>query len=50
MWLTQREPIQLVKDFTAKYAWDGVEFYMGIVVEEDQSFKGIVEHLCDAFQ
>ena len=29
--LTQREAIQLVKDFTAEHAWDEVEFYMGMV-------------------
>ena len=46
----QREVIQLVKDFTAEYAWDEVEFYMGMVTEEDQSFKGPIDHLCNAFQ
>ena len=39
-----------MKDFTAKHAWDEVYFYMGIVAEEDQSFEGFMEHLCDAFQ
>ena len=48
--LTQREAIQLVNDFTAKRAQDEVEFYMGMVAEEDQSFKGLIDHLCDAFQ
>ena len=48
--LTQREAIQLVKDFTAERAQDEVEFYMGMVAEEDQSFEGLIDHLCDAFQ
>ena len=48
--LTQREAIQLVNDFTMGCAWDEVEFYMGMVMEEDQSFKGLIEHLRDAFQ
>ena len=38
--LTQTEAIQqLVKDFSAKWAWDKVQFCMGIVAEEDQSSK-----------
>ena len=41
--------IQLVKDFTAERAQDEVEFYMGMVAEEDQSFEGLINHLCDAF-
>ena len=48
--LTQREAIQLIKDFTAERAQDEVEFYMGMVAEEDQSFEGLIDHLCDAFQ
>ena len=48
--LTQREAIQLVKDFTAEHAWDEVESYLGLFIEEDQSFEGLVEHLQDAFQ
>ena len=48
--LTQREAIQLVKDFTVEHAQDEVEFYMGMVQEEDQSFEGLIEHLLDAFQ
>ena len=31
-------------------ARDEVEFYMGMIAEEDQSFKGLIDHLCDAFQ
>ena len=48
--LPQREAIQLVKDFTTEHASDEVEFYMGMVMEEDQSFKGLFEHLQDSFQ
>ena len=48
--LTQRETIQLVKDFTAECARDEVEFYMGMMAEEDQSFEGLIDHLCGAFQ
>ena len=43
--LTQREAIQLVKDFTVEHAQDEVEFYMGMVMKEDQSFEGLIEHL-----
>ena len=48
--LTQREGIQLVKDFTTEHAQDEVEFYMGMVAKEDQSFEGLIDHLHDAFQ
>ena len=47
--LTQREAIQLVKDFTMEHAQDEVEFYMCMVMEEDQAFKVLIEHLRDAF-
>ena len=47
---TQREAIQLVKDFTVEHAWDEVQFYMGMVAKEDQSFKGLIDQLHDAFQ
>ena len=47
---TQREAIQLVKDFTMECAWDEVEFYMCMVAEEDQSLEGLIGHLHDAFQ
>ena len=30
---TQREAIQLVKDFTMEHAWDEVEFYIGMVAQ-----------------
>ena len=48
--LTQRDTIQLVTDFTTECSQDEVEFYMGMVMEEDQSFRGLIEHLRDAIQ
>ena len=48
--LTQREAMQLIKDFTAEHACDKEEFYMGMVVEEQQTFKGLVQHLKNALQ
>ena len=48
--LTEREAIQLVKDFTADRACDEVEFYMGMIADEQQSFDGLVNHLKNAFQ
>ena len=47
--LTEREATQLVKDFTADRAHDEVEFYMGMIVDEQQSFDGLVTHLKNAF-
>ena len=35
--LTQRDAIQLVKDFTMDHAQDEMELYMGMAIEEDQS-------------
>ena len=48
--LTQREAMQLIKDFTAEHAHDEVEFYMGMVAEEQQTFEGLMQHLKNAFQ
>ena len=48
--LTEREAIQLVKDFTAKRACNEVEFYMGMIMDDQQSFDGLVNHLKHAFQ
>ena len=48
--LTEREAIQLVKDFTAERAHDEVEFYMGMIMDDQQSFDGLVNHLKNAFQ
>ena len=48
--LTEREAIKLVKDFTAERACDEVEFYMGMIADDQQSFDGLVNHLKHAFQ
>ena len=48
--LTEREAIQLVKDFTAERAHDEVEFYMGMIADDQQTFDGLVNHLKNAFQ
>ena len=48
--LTERGAIQLVKDFTAEKACDEVEFYMGMIADDQQSFDGLVNHLKHAFQ
>ena len=48
--LTQNEAMQLIKDFTAEHGHDKVEFYMGMVVEDQQTFKGLVQHLKNTFQ
>ena len=48
--LTEREAIQLVKDFTAERARDEVEFYMGMTTDDQQTFDGLVNHLKNAFQ
>ena len=45
-----RETIQLVKDFTAEHAHNEVEFYMGMVVEDQQTFESLMQHLKNAFQ
>ena len=42
--------MQLIKDFTAECAHDKVEFYMGMVTEEQQTFEGLVQQLKNAFQ
>ena len=43
--LTEREAIQLVKDFTAERGHNEVEFYMGMIVDDQQTFDGLVNHL-----
>ena len=48
--LNQRESMQLIKDFTAEHAYIEVEFYMGMVAEEQQTFEGLIQHLKTAFQ
>ena len=47
--LTERETIQLVKDFTAERACNEVAFYMGMITDDQQIFDGLVNHLKDAF-
>ena len=42
--------MQLIKDFTAECAHNKVEFYMGMVVEEQQTFEGLIQHLKNAFE
>ena len=42
--------MQLVKDFTAECAHNEVEFYMGMVTDEQQTFEGLVQHLKNVFQ
>ena len=42
--------MQLIKDFPAEHACNEVDFYMGMVTEEQQTFKGLVQHLKNAFQ
>ena len=48
--MMQREAMQLIKDFTAECARNKVEFYMGMVTEEQQTFEGLIHHLKNAFQ
>ena len=42
--------MQLIKDFTAECAHDEVEFYMGMVTEDQQIFEGLMQNLKNAFQ
>ena len=42
--------MQLIKDFTAEHTCNEVEFYMGMVTEEQQTFEGLIQHLKNAFQ
>ena len=39
-----------MKDFTAECAHDEVEFYMGMVTDDQQTFEGLMQHLKNAFQ
>ena len=48
--MTEREAIQLVKDFTAERARNEVEFYMGMIMDDQHTFDGLVNHLKNAFQ
>ena len=48
--LSQREAIQLVKDYTSEQARSEVEHYLGLTPKEEQSFQGLIDHLSLAFQ
>ena len=37
--LSEKEAMQLIKDFTAEHTCDKVEFYMGMVMEDQQTFE-----------
>ena len=39
--LSERVAMLLIKDFTAEHACDEVEFYMGMVAEDQQTFEGL---------
>ena len=41
--------MQLIKDFTAEHSHNEVEFYMGMVMEDQQTFEGLIQHLKNAF-
>ena len=47
--LSQREAMQLIKDFTIDSAHNEVEFYMGMVAEDQETFEGLLQHLKNAF-
>ena len=42
--------MQLIKYFTAEYAHDKEEFYIGMVAEDQQTFEDLVQHLKNAFR
>ena len=48
--LSEREAMQLIKDFTADHTHNKVDFNMGMVVEDQQTFEGLVQHLKNTFQ
>ena len=48
--MTEREAIQLVKYCTAERTCNEVEFYMGMIADDQQTFSGLVNHLKNAFQ
>ena len=49
-YLSEREAMQLIKDFTAEHACDKVEFYKGVGCERPAAFEGLMQHLKNAFQ
>ena len=48
--LSQWEAIWLVKDYTSEQARSKVEYYLGLIPKEEQSFQGLKDHLSLAFQ
>ena len=48
--LTERESIQLIKDCTAERAQDEVEFYMGMITNDQQTSDSLVNQLKSTFQ
>ena len=48
--LDWEEAIQLAKDFTAERSCNEVEFYMCMIVDDQQTFDGLINNLKNAFQ
>ena len=49
--ICQKErPCSWLKIFTAEHACNEVEFYMGMVTDDQQTFEGLIQHLKNAFQ
>ena len=46
----QIQAIQLIKDFTTECVNGEVEIYMGMVMEEEQMFKGLINHIKSTFK
>ena len=45
-----QEAIQLVKDYTSKFAQLEVEYYLGLNPKSEQSLQGLIDHLSLTFQ
>ena len=43
--LIERESIQLVNDFTIERAHNEVEFYMDMIMDDQQTFDGLLNHI-----
>ena len=48
--VTEREAIQLIQDFNAERTHNEVEFYMGMIADDQQTFGGLINYLKNAFQ
>ena len=48
--LMEREALQVATDFTTECAYNEVEFYRGMVMEDQQTFEGLTQHCKNAFQ